>query len=65
MYKRIHPYDPQLVAEMMAIEQEVGCITVGSKLAWPKPVPRRVVASKKSKSALRSKLPQKRRARLS
>ena len=51
MYKRIYPYDPQLVAEMMAAEIEVGCITVGSKLSWPKPLPRRTAAASKTKAA--------------
>lgn len=53
MYKPIYPYDPQFVAEMMAMEQEIGCITVGSKLSWPKPLPRRTAASAKAKAAAR------------
>ena len=61
MYKRIYPYDPQLVAEMMAVEQEVGSITVGSKLAWPKPLPRRTAAAAKAKASAARNKPRKKR----
>ena len=54
MYKRVYPYDPQFVADCMAIERECGySFAVGSKLSWPKPLPRRTAASEKAKAAAR------------
>lgn len=36
----MYQYDPQLVADLMAIEREFPA-TVGSRLSWPKPLPKK------------------------
>jgi hypothetical protein len=62
MYKRVHPYDPQFVADCMEIERACGySFAVGSKLAWPKPLPR-TAASAKAKAAAASPKSRKKRS---
>ena len=47
----MYQFDRQLVNDLIQLEREFPCVTLGSKLSWPKPLPRRTAASGITKTA--------------